>query len=307
MNASCNRPAGMDFRPLFSTTRRTPADGSAAFTPLQPSPNQMVNEPLFSARTRKRPEGRAPGKTVVCALFLIALIVLLALPAAAQNPASAIAGLDGPQLAQRILAQRPATGFTNRGVMKLHDPDRGNTNLPLTFRTVLAGHDWSVIYQAGDTTLTVTHPETGPNRYSLQTGPAPAKPLTAADITIPFAGSDFLVSDLGLEFFHWPGQKILKKEFHRNCSCVVLESSQPHPAKNGYTRIDAWIDEESLGIVDAVAYDAAGNELKNFYPKDLTKVDGQYQVQTMVMKNVQTDSKTTLEFNYDEPEKNGGK
>ena len=47
---------------------------------------------------------------------------------------------------------------------------------------------------------------------------------------IPFAGSDFWIADLGLEFFHWPEQKVLKKEFRRNCSCVVLESTNPNPA-----------------------------------------------------------------------------
>ena len=49
----------------------------------------------------------------------------------------------------------------------------------------------------------------------------------------PFAGSDFWLCDLGLEFFHWPQQKVLKKEFHRQCACTVLESTNPNPSADG--------------------------------------------------------------------------
>ena len=112
----------------------------------------------------------------------------------------------------------------------------------------------------------------------------------------PWAGSDFSLGDLGLEFFHWPTQKVLKKEIHRSCACTVLESTNPNLSTNGYSRVVSWIDTESLGIVEAYAYDANGKKLKNFYPKDIKKVNGQWQVQTLVMENLQTGSKSRLEF-----------
>ena len=87
----------------------------------------------------------------------------------------------------------------------------------------------------------------------------------------PFAGSDFWIADLGLEFFHWPEQKILKKEFRRGRGCMVLESTNPNPSTNGYSRVDSWIDKESGGIVQAKAYDAKGKLLKEFYPKDRSR------------------------------------
>jgi len=113
----------------------------------------------------------------------------------------------------------------------------------------------------------------------------------------PIAGSDFWVADLGLEFFHWPQQKVLKKEFHRQCACMVLESSRPYASK-GYSRVVCWIDEDSLGIVEAFAYDLDGKKLKNFYPKNLEKVNGQYQVESMVMENLQTGSNSRLDFDW---------
>ncbi len=120
--------------------------------------------------------------------------------------------------------------------------------------------------------------------------------LSEDEIVGPFAGSDFTVADLGLEFFHWPQQKVLKKEIHRSCACTVLESTNPNPSTNGYSRVVSWVDSESLGIVEAYAYDTNGKKLKNFYPKDIKKVNGQWQVQTLVMENLQTGSRSRLEF-----------
>jgi hypothetical protein len=116
-----------------------------------------------------------------------------------------------------------------------------------------------------------------------------------------FANSDFWLCDLSLEFFHWPAQKVLKKEVHRSRGCTVLESTNPDPSTNGYSRVVSWIDEESLGIVEAYAYDANGKLLKDFYPKDFKKVNGQWQVQTLVMENVQTGSRSRLEFDLNRP------
>ena len=113
----------------------------------------------------------------------------------------------------------------------------------------------------------------------------------------PFRHSDFWICDLGLEFFHWPAQKILKKEIKRSRGCTVLESTNPEPSTNGYSRVVSWIDSESGGIVQAFAYDAKGKLLKEFYPEGLQKdANGQYQIQEMEMDNVQTGSKTWIKF-----------
>jgi len=111
-----------------------------------------------------------------------------------------------------------------------------------------------------------------------------------------FANSDFWVCDLGLEFFHWPAQKVLKKEIKRSRGCTVLESTNPNPATNSYSRVVSWIDSESGGIVQAEAYDFNGKLLKEFAPKSFKKVNGQWELQEMQINNVQTGSRTRLDF-----------
>ena len=122
------------------------------------------------------------------------------------------------------------------------------------------------------------------------------KPEEAAAKTL--STSDFSIADLGLEFFHWPQQKILPKttNLKRGREYTLLESTNPNPPTNGYSRVRSWIDKETGGILEAEAYDAAGKLLKVFEPKSFKKINGQWELQEMEIRNVQTGSRTRLEF-----------
>jgi hypothetical protein len=76
----------------------------------------------------------------------------------------------------------------------------------------------------------------------------------------------------------------------------VLESVNPLPTADGYSRVVTWIDRESSGVVHADAYDAAGKLLKEFEPKEFKKVSGQWQLSEMEIRNVQKNSRTTIVF-----------
>jgi hypothetical protein len=211
------------------------------------------------------------------------------------------AQIEGRALAQKILEQRPANNFTNTGTLDIQSKNNPR-KIPVTCETITGETSWQTRYEArlgphptDVTTLIVTHSGTETNHYLAFENGQEVR-VSGNRTMIPFAGSDFWLCDLGLEFFHWPEQKVLKKEFTRQCACTVLESTNPNSATNAYSRVVCWIDEDSLGIVEACAYDFNGIKLKDFYPRDLEKVNGQYQVGTMVMENSQTGSKSTMEF-----------
>jgi len=206
-------------------------------------------------------------------------------------------------LVAKILAQKPANNFTNTGTLEIRNENGDRTSVAVSCETILTETNWFNRYHAsatGVTTLVAIHNGAEANHYLLfKNGGKTPEEITGNGGMIPFAGSDFWVADLGLEFFHWPQQKIVKKEFHRQCPCTVLESTNPNPGPGAYSKVQCWIDNDSLGIVEANAYDAAGKKLKNFYPKNLQKVNGQYQVESMVMENLQTGAKSVLEFDLD--------
>jgi hypothetical protein len=187
------------------------------------------------------------------------------------------------------------------GVLNIRNANGNRTNYPVKCEVTLEPASWTTRYTAGSMTpwteeFQVTHAASSPNVYSHFCSSVISRRVLPNDENSPFAFSDFWLGDLGLEFFHWPQQKVLKKEVHRSCGCTVLESTNPNPTTNGYSQVVSWIDNDSLGIVEAYAYDVNGKKLKNFYPKNLEKVNGQYQVQSMIMENLQTKSKTRLEF-----------
>ena len=210
------------------------------------------------------------------------------------------AEIQGRQLAQQLRNARPEN-ITNTGVFKIRDAKKQRLEIPVRFQITAAqagSPNWEACYETTGTNhwlLTISHSADQPNHYRLVRRDEPAD-LTGNETAIPFAGSDFWIADFGLEFLFWPEQKILKKEFHNNCACVVLESTNPHPATNGYGRVVSWIDEESGSVIEARAYDGTDKPLKDFNLKSLAKVNGHWQVEAVIMDNVQTGSRTRLEF-----------
>jgi Outer membrane lipoprotein-sorting protein len=228
------------------------------------------------------------------------------------------AKIQGRQLAQRLYDVQPAENFTNFGVLKIRGVSGKQIEIPLKCEVIITPTNWVNIYIVGrdshsylslqyffSTTnsssveiLTITHADGLANRYSYDYISNPDRINSTTDKGVALANSDFLAMDLGLEFFHWPDQKILKSEMRRSRPCKVLESINPNPSTNGYSRVVSWIDNESNGIVHAEAYDVNGKLLKEFDPKSFKKVNGQWELQDMEIRNVQTGSRTRLEFDF---------
>ena len=233
---------------------------------------------------------------------LLVLALLLALPGLARAGDEPDPAQAGRQIVAQLLAQRPSQNYTNHGILRIKGAGGYRAEADLGVAITVTATNWSTIYTIGSgaaETLQIVHTDGAPNRYYYQ---APQGSLTevSGDATMsPVAGSDFWIADLGLEFLHWPKQTLLKKEVKRSRGCNVLESVNPHPAAGGYARVVSWLDTDSGGVVQAFAYDANNQLLKEFYPKELKKVDGQWQVGLMEMNNDQTGSRTRLELGTD--------
>ena len=252
----------------------------------------------------RRPALRVP---TILTTGVMASILLAAFSAMAQmtNDLSD-AQIQGQQLARKILEQRPDKDFTNSGVLHIRDVNGKRSEIPIRSQIVvteLNSLNWLSIYQTiitnREVKLMVIHPpDDGSIGYRLF-GDGFQKNLAGDETMTPFAGSDFWMADLGLEFFNWPEQKILKHEMRRGRACKVLESTNPSSTTNGYSRVVSWIDNESGGIVQAEAYDFKNKLLKEFAPKSFKKVNGHWELQEMEIRNVQTGSRTRLEFDLE--------
>jgi hypothetical protein len=249
----------------------------------------------------------------------VLLLAATAKVAAATTNELSEAEAEGRNLAHQLCEVRPAENFTNTSTLNIRPAKGRKREIPLRTVTTLTETNWVTVYETLPNTnapegqrLTVTHAGTRPNQYTLtrlQTNavagcgglPERVLPMSA------FANSDFWLADLGLEFLHWPGQNLLKKELRSGQSCYVLESLNPLPVTNGYARVVSWIDIDSVqqsdqpGLIHADAYDAKGKLLKEFEWKEVEKVNGRWRISEVQMRNPQTGSRTTLKFNYGKP------
>lgn len=149
-------------------------------------------------------------------------------------------------------------------------------------------------------TLTILHTTTG-NRYTLRRaadveGAGSVQTLQGNAASVPLAGTDFWLCDLGLEFLHWPVQRIARTEMRKGRSCRVLESVNPLPQPGVYARVLSWVDIESGGLLRAEALASDGRRIKEFNIGSLKKIEGRFQLKSMEIRDERSDSRTRIEF-----------
>ena len=249
---------------------------------------------------------------VACLSFLP--ILLFAQPKSELGPTPPLDPAEGERQARalvaNLLAQKPEQGATNTGVARIRGRDDKQREVPMRFEIFPTPTNWFNVYEAAATgtgpgeKLTIVHADGQANQYCLsrstKPGVANGRKLADSELMVPFAGSDFWVVDLGLEFLHWPQQRVLKKQMRRSLFCDVLQSVNPQPAACGYARVLSWIAinrPDDIVVVHAEAYDGSGKLLKEFDPKRIQKINGVWQLEEMEIRNRQTGSRTRIEFN----------
>lgn len=205
----------------------------------------------------------------------------------------------GRELAAELRSLHPVEGATNLATLRLRH--RGTTRaLPLRVAVAVEGEHWTTRYHTEDTnasplTLIVTMTPGGSNRYEWERD-GQRTPLKPEELFAPFAGADFWPADLGMEFLHWPTQRLLRKELRRGQSCNKLESVAPPEHTNGYVRVVSWFDIDTGGPVLCEAYDARGKMVKEFKPNAFSKVGGRWQVEELEMRDLRTGSRSWIRF-----------
>ena len=218
---------------------------------------------------------------------------------------------EGLALVRELISQRPTESMELYGVFKMRDGAGQRSEVPVKYSIKAGAPSWQGIYETQATAQTraekliVIQTPGQSNRYLLAQaeGPASSYPdpvvLTNASAVIPLAGSDFWVVDLGLEFLYWPRQQLVKKEMRKGRACKVVESINPHPAADAYSRVLSWLDTETGGLIRAEAYDQDNRLLKEFSVRAFKKVEGRWQLKEMEIRNEKTDARTRLEFDLE--------
>ncbi len=217
---------------------------------------------------------------------------------------------DGQELAAELRSLIPAEPAHYQGALKMRPRSGPMTAVPVVSKMTLGPASWQSIYETegagsipAQTFIAVHAPGQDDSYLYGQGQPCEPRRVAGSELDAPFAGSDFWLADLGLEFLHWPQQKILKAEMRKGRPAKVLESRPAPSAKRAYARVVSWIDNETGGVIMAEAYDGQGKLLKEFEVKSCEKVQGRWHLREMTIRNIQTRSRTWLEFDV-QPEEN---
>lgn len=273
--------------------------------------NSMARILITSLRQPKPPfaaSHRLSPRIFEGASFTITTLILLLFSVGSSPAQDSPAAEGGRVLAESLRSMQPAENVKWRGTLKISGRDHKTISIPILCETTLGTTNWQVMYLASATPtsgaekLTVVFSTNAPNQYIYARAATPDGPLgepktlTGAEADIPLAGSDFLLSDLGFEFYHWPDQLRQPGQMRRGRPCYVLESGNPHPNGNGYSRVVTWIEKESDQPLEAEAYGPDKKLLKEFELGSIVKVNGRYQVKDLKMFNRKTGSRTYLDF-----------
>jgi hypothetical protein len=243
-----------------------------------------------------------------CSISVLVLLLAFAWrPAFGAGPVRVDDPAEGQKLAREIRSAAPGEEAKINGVLRLSRPGTEPREIPFESHVILGKEKWSSVYVArfpnGTTeTLKVHHFPNKPNEYEWQKGGSTQK-LDGQSATNSFAGSDFTLMDLGMEFYHWPKQVLVYREMRKGRGCDVLESSPA--SRHLYSRVLSWIDQESRaqgapGVIMAEAYDGHGKIFKEFEVRGMKEVGGQWQVREMELRNRPNKTSTRLQFHFEE-------
>lgn len=242
-------------------------------------------------------------------MWRIILVGLTALVVSGSGASGDPAEQAGERLALELRQLIPVEPLLKRGELQIRHAE-GSREAKTVMIQILPGRDgsWTNILETvmkgnqESSRLTIVHHPDRPNEYLLSKTPNAQTPFpppaVVTDKSTAFAGSDFSLQDLGYEFLHWPGQRLLRQERRRYRLCDVLESRRPGPIDGGYARVVSWVDVESRGILRAEAYGADDKKLKEFSVGRLRQVASGIEVSEVYTVNYETDTKTTLRFRF---------
>ena len=188
---------------------------------------------------------------------------------------------------------------------------RGKRSLKtLQLHTALLADHWQSSFAATDpvnketTILQISRSPSERPRYFLgQTGETETveslDEISPSEAMQPFAGTDFWIADLGLEFFYWPEQRLLKEakiKMRKGISCFVPQSERPAPDATGYSRVRSWISRDHGGLIYAEAYASDGQRVKTFEVADVEKIEGEWRIKELRIRDAVARSTTELVF-----------
>ncbi|MFH0954439.1 MAG: outer membrane lipoprotein-sorting protein [Verrucomicrobiota bacterium] len=122
-------------------------------------------------------------------------------------------------------------------------------------------------------------------------------PLVAAarpSLDSPVAGTDISWIDLSLSFLWWTGGRTVGSETIKGRFCYMVDLPAPPKEAATYAGVRLWIDPQIRILLQAAAYDRAGQLVKLLEVKSFRKVRGVWVIQNIDVETLPSRHKTSL-------------
>lgn len=255
-------------------------------------------------RTSRMLGQAASGPWLAVAIWVSSVTWVLAAGPAGQEASQPGPEAQGLEWARRLRTVAPEQASTNRAILRIRGRE-GRRQVPVTVITRPGGDRWEVEYRVGGDEAkeprevrTIFYSTGGPPRFEVKPAEASTSLADGAKKAgdLALGGSDFQLKELGMEFLHWPEQRLRGRELSNGRWCQVLESRSGKA--EGPASVRSWIDEKLGVVLSAEVYDARNLRLKQF---SITQFREQGDRWTCSVSMVDDQRGTKTELSFDGP------
>ncbi len=190
-----------------------------------------------------------------------------------------------------------------KGNLRIRKPRGKRENVPVTFRAKDEGVAHLETFETAKGTLQIRKTPGKPNEYFFIAPDAKeGKKMEGVELNQVFAGSDFTLGDLGLEFLQWPNQQVIGRASRLRETCNILLSKPENVLPGGYSHIKCWVEIHNRALLCVEAYRGT-KRVKLFQAKSFKKLEDEWQLRELELRNDVTDARTQIQFDLRAPRK----
>lgn len=205
--------------------------------------------------------------------------------------------LTANQIMQRVDERTGPEDLTSRTIMNLIDK-KGNVRERILKNYRMGEDKWILWFLQppnvkGSSFLRIAHEDRDDDMWIYLPAFGKVRRIAAHAKKGNFMGSDFTYEDLGERKLKDYKYRLLKEDTMDKKSCWVIESIPQKDVITDYSKIVSWVWKEEYIVIKEEYYDIKGR-LKKIKTVDLTKVEGYWLPESLIMENLKTKHKTEM-------------
>ena len=202
----------------------------------------------------------------------------------------------GAALAESLRGMRLVNQDEIKGNLRIRKPRGKRENVPVIFRAKAEGAAQVETFATAKGTLQIRKTPHKPNEYFFKAPGAKAEmKMEGEQLNEIFAGSDFTLGDLGLEFLQWPNQQVIGRASRLRETCNILLSKPAKVLPGGYSHVKCWVEIHNRALLCVEAYRGT-KRVKLFQAKSFKKLEGEWQLRELELRNDVSDARTQIQF-----------